>query len=113
MPENTDQKKYDYGHFTGIYLLKVKNRNTRTRCEIYSTLTIKTAERRHWRGSAIFIVKYAEFGHISHLCSSVSIVNFEHAIVGWVTTHIPKVSMNESREQNEMNENINHGKALN
>ena len=41
----------------GIYLLKVNNRNTRTRCEICPKLTIKTPER-----------------------SSVSIVNFEHAI---------------------------------
>ena len=32
----------------GIYLLKVNNRNTRTRCEICSKLTIKTPERRHW-----------------------------------------------------------------
>ena len=31
----------------GIYLLKVNNRNTRTRCEIRSKLTIKTPERRH------------------------------------------------------------------
>ena len=31
----------------GIYLLKVNNRNTRTRCEICSKLTIKTPERRH------------------------------------------------------------------
>ena len=38
----------------GIYLLKVNNINTRTRCEIYFTP-----------------------------CSSVSIFNFEHAIVGW------------------------------
>ena len=29
------------------YLLKVNNRNTRTRCEICSKLTIKTPERRH------------------------------------------------------------------
>ena len=29
----------------GIYLLKVNNRNTRTRCEICSKLTIKTPER--------------------------------------------------------------------
>ena len=29
----------------GIYMLKVKNRNTRTRCEICSKLTIKTPER--------------------------------------------------------------------
>ena len=28
----------------GIYLLKVNNRNTRTRCEICSKLTIKTPE---------------------------------------------------------------------
>ena len=31
----------------GIYLLKVNTRNTRTRCEICSKLTIKTPERRH------------------------------------------------------------------
>ena len=31
----------------GIHLLKVNNRNTRTRCEIYSKLTIKTPERHH------------------------------------------------------------------
>ena len=31
----------------GIYLLKVNNRSTRTRCEICSKLTIKTPERRH------------------------------------------------------------------
>ena len=33
----------------GIYLLKVNNRNTRTRCEICSMLTIKTPERRRSR----------------------------------------------------------------
>ena len=31
----------------GIYLFKVNNRNTRTRCVICSKLTIKTPERRH------------------------------------------------------------------
>ena len=45
----------------GIYLLKVNNRNTRTRCEICSKLTIKTPERRR---SGVFIVN---FDHISHL----------------------------------------------
>ena len=30
----------------GIYLLKINNRNARTRCEICSKLTIKTPERR-------------------------------------------------------------------
>ena len=32
----------------GIYLFKVSNRNTRTRCEICSKLTIKTPERRQF-----------------------------------------------------------------
>ena len=31
----------------GIYLVKVNNRNTTTKCEIYSKLTIKTPERCH------------------------------------------------------------------
>ena len=32
----------------GNYLPKVNNKNTRTRCEICSKLTIKIPERRHW-----------------------------------------------------------------
>ena len=48
----------------GIYLLKVNNRNIRIRCEICSTLTIKTPEQRKWRRSDVFIVKFV---HISHL----------------------------------------------
>ena len=48
----------------GIYLLKGNNRNTRTRCEICSQLTIKTPERRQWRRYSVFIVN---FDHISHL----------------------------------------------
>ena len=47
------------------YMLKVNNGNTRTKCEICSKLTIKTAERRR---------------HIS----SIAIVNFEQANAGWV-----------------------------
>ena len=47
----------------GIYLLKVNNRNTRTRCEICSKLTIKTPEQR-WRCSGVFMVN---FEHISQL----------------------------------------------
>ena len=45
-------------------MFKVNNRNTRTRCEICSKLTIKTPERRHWRSSDVFIVN---FEHITHL----------------------------------------------
>ena len=47
-------------HPVGIYLLKVNNRNTRTRCEIYSKLTIKKPERRQWRRSGIFIVNFED-----------------------------------------------------
>ena len=47
-----------------IYLFKVNNRNTRKRCDICSTLTIKAPEQRHWLCSSVFIVS---FEHISHL----------------------------------------------
>ena len=45
-------------------MFKVNNRNSGTRCEICSKLTIKTPERHHWHRSCVFIVK---FQHISHL----------------------------------------------
>ena len=47
----------------GNYVLKVSNRNSRIRCEIYSELTIKTPEQRQWPRSGVFIVN---FEHISH-----------------------------------------------
>ena len=43
-----------------IYLFKVNNRNTRTRCEICSKLTIKTPERR----SGVFIVNFENISHL-------------------------------------------------
>ena len=58
--------KKDIVYPAGIYLLKVNNRNTRTRCEICSKLTINTPERRQWRRSGVFIV------------------NFEQVNAGWV-----------------------------
>ena len=50
------------------------------RCEICSKLTIKLPKRRYWRRFGSFIVN---FEHISHLCSSVSIVDFEQVKVKW------------------------------
>ena len=47
-----------------IYLFKVKNRNTRKRCEVRSKLTIKTPDRLHSRRPGVFIVN---FEHILHL----------------------------------------------
>ena len=50
----------------GIYLVKVNNRNTRTRCEICLKLTINIPQRRQTKRhrSGIFIIN---FEHISHL----------------------------------------------
>ena len=45
--EDNTTVKVSLNNPAGIYLLKVNNRNTRTRCEICSKLTIKTPERRH------------------------------------------------------------------
>ena len=51
------------GYQADIYLLKVNNRNTRTRCEICLKLTIKTPKR-HWRRSGGFIVNFKNISHI-------------------------------------------------
>ena len=48
----------------GNYMFKVNNRNTRTRREICSKLTIKIPEGRQMRRSGTFILN---FEHISHL----------------------------------------------
>ena len=45
-------------------MFKVNNRMTRTRCEIFPKLIIKTPERGHWHRSGVFIVNLE---HISHL----------------------------------------------
>ena len=58
-PENQSENRYP----ASIYLLKVNNRNTRTRCEICSKLTIKTPEQSRWRHFDVFIVN---FEHVSH-----------------------------------------------
>ena len=47
------------------YMFKVDNRNTKTRCEICSKLTIKTPERCPLHHSGVFIV--VNFENISHL----------------------------------------------
>ena len=62
--KNDDDMKLQLTSFypAGIYLLRVNNRNTRTRCE--TKLTIKTPERPHWHHSDVFIVNCE---HISNL----------------------------------------------
>ena len=49
----------------GIYLLKINNRNTGTKCEICSKLTIKIPEQDH--GVLYFGVFIVNFEHTSHL----------------------------------------------
>ena len=47
----------------GIYLLKLNNRNTRTRCGICSKLTINIPERRQWRSKFRYATIVAIFWH--------------------------------------------------
>ena len=51
-------------YLAGIYLLKVNNRNTRTRHEIFSKLTTKTPERRHWFRSGVCIINFEDISHL-------------------------------------------------
>ena len=62
-------------------MLKVNNRNTRTRCEICSKLTIKTPERRHWCRSGVFILN---FKHNSHFLLLFLLLTSSRLIAGRV-----------------------------
>ena len=61
-------------------MLKVSNRNTRTRCEICLKLTIKAPERRLARRSGAFIVNF------EHICFS--IVNIEFRLGSFSSAHL-------------------------
>ena len=60
----TSPKSSSETNSAGNYIFKVNNKNTRTRSEICSKLTINTPERCQWRHSSVLIVN---FKHISHL----------------------------------------------
>ena len=62
-------------------MFKVNNRNTRTRCEICSKLTMKTPERQQLRRFGIFIVN---FEHILHLFLVFLLLLFEQVNVDLV-----------------------------
>ena len=51
----------------GIYLLKVNNRNTRTKCEVCLKLTTKIPERHHWCRSGIFVVNFEPMASFCYL----------------------------------------------
>ena len=63
----------------GNYVFKVNNRNTKSRYEICSNLTIKITEWRHWHRSGVFIVRT-----YFTPCFTVSLVNFEQLNAGLV-----------------------------
>ena len=81
-PSRTGMSKSAHSFIWFQHHLFSINRFSINRCEICLMLTIKPPKRRQWRRFGGFIVN---FEHISHLCSSSSIVNFEHVIAGWVT----------------------------
>ena len=60
------KKKYrkNRNNPANIYLFKINNLSARIKCEIYSKLTVKTPERRHWRRSVVYTVN---FEHILHV----------------------------------------------
>ena len=67
----------------GIYQLKINNIKARTNVWNMFKISNKPPKRRQWRRFGGLIVN---FEHISHLCSSVSIVNFEYVIAHWGST---------------------------
>ena len=77
-----------------IYLLKVNKRNTRTRCEICSKLTIKTPERRQ---ASLWYLNCYLWTYFT-CCSSVFTVNFEHATAG--RDDVDKTSIKQSTLSN-------------
>ena len=82
----------------GIYLLKVYNRNTKTRCEICSNLTVKTPERRQNDVIDVVLVSFLLTLNIFQTLSSVSIVDFEHVIF-WVYRHTQSLHGDEKLTQ--------------
>ena len=82
----------------GIYLLKVYNRNTKTRCEICSNLTVKTPERRQNDVIGVVLVSFLLTLNIFQTLSSVSIVDFEHVIF-WVYRHTQSLHGDEKLTQ--------------
>ena len=72
--ESSDEEGVAGRFPVGIYLFKFNNRNTRTRCEVCSKLTIRTLERR--------LVSLLLILNVFSTFSIVSIVNFEQVNAG-------------------------------
>ena len=57
-------------------MFKVNNRNTRTRGEICSKLTIKAPERPHWCRSGVFIVNFEDISHLVLVFLSITLSRY-------------------------------------
>ena len=68
---------------TGIYLLKVNNRNIATKCEIYLKLTIRHKNDVNWRRSGVFIVNLEHISHLFLVC----LLLFEQVYPHWDGAH--------------------------
>ena len=49
-----------YTNPVSIYLFKVNNKNTKTKCENCSKVTVKAPERRQWQRFGVFIVNFEQ-----------------------------------------------------
>ena len=67
---------FSYNFQAGNYILKVKNRNARTK--VWNMFKVNNEDTKN------FIVN---FEHISHVCSNVSIANFEQVNAGFINNN--------------------------
>ena len=79
-------------------MFKVNNRNTRTRCEICSKLTIKIPERRHWQVDASWNTTKTGDLHINSLSDKLLGITFD---CKWkFNKHIKDICQNASQKLN-------------
>ena len=69
-------------------LFKVSNINTRKRCEICSTLTIKTPKGRHWNRCSVFIVNSEHIFHLFVVCFYYFLRTSKCCLWEWLQYHM-------------------------
>ena len=80
-------------------MFKVKNINTRTKCEICAKLTRKAPERRHWhwRRSSVFIVNFEHTSHLVLVFLFLTFSRYLHTTFGF-NSFLPNVSFTSPRK---------------
>ena len=80
-------------YLAGIYLLKVKKRNTRTRCELCSKLAVKTPERRYgWLGSYMNYMFRVNNRNTRKRCEICSMLTIKTPVVGVYIVNLKHIS---------------------